>query len=76
MDGLAGVTSISTLNGMANCGDLFAGRLVAAKYNGAEDEPLEDAEMALPIARLLPRSATSLTQLTLRCPPIAAHCRN
>jgi hypothetical protein len=63
MDGLASVTSITSLNGVDGLGELFAGGQTEVLLSGKN---LEEAEAAVAVSRLLLRSETTLTKLDLR----------
>ena len=62
MDGLAGVTSITSFNGMEGRGGLFKGGQAEVGLDGV----LRGKEAAVAVARLLPRSEKTLTRLMLR----------
>jgi hypothetical protein len=63
MDGLASVTSITSLNGVDGLGELFAGGQTEVVLSGKN---LGEAEAAVAVSRLLLRSETTLTKLDLR----------
>ena len=63
MDGLEAVTSITSLNGVAGVGGLFAGSQTEVQlcWKGLEKE-----EAVVAVAQLLARSRATLTRLDLR----------
>ena len=63
MDGLASVTSITSLNGVDGLGELFAGGQTEVVLSGKN---LAKAEAVVAVSRLLLRSETTLTKLDLR----------
>ena len=63
MDGLAGATSITSLNGLDGLGGLFAGGLKEVKLG---NKSLGEREAVVAVARLLGRSASTLTAVDLR----------
>ena len=63
MDGLAAVTSITSLNGVDGLGGLFAGGQDKADLRG---KSLSEREAVLAVSRLLMRSEQTLTELDLR----------
>ena len=64
MDGLAGATSVTSLNGVDGLGGLFAGGQAEAALGGRD---LLRQEAVVGVARLLRRSEATLTRLDLRC---------
>ena len=63
MDGLAGATAVTSLNGVDRLGDLFRGWQAAVALGGGE---LGVKEAAAAVGRLLRRSEATLTTLALR----------
>jgi hypothetical protein len=63
MDGLAGATSVTSLNGVEGLAGLFQGGQAEVKL----DFKLKGQEAAVIVARLLLRSESTLTWLQLRC---------
>ena len=63
MDGLVGITSVTSLNGVDGLGVLFQGGQAEVNLEGK----LVGKEAAVAVARLLLRSEQTLTKLDLRC---------
>ena len=63
MDGLAGATSVTSLNAAEGLGALFRGGQIEVK----SCNKLNGKEAVVAVARLLSRSETTLTKLELMC---------
>jgi hypothetical protein len=63
MDAVEGSTSLASLNDFSGCKGLLAGSLDSLDLSGRD---LGRQELVVAVARLLPRSAATLTSLDLR----------